>query len=84
MVVVLPKLTRDIPTSQVLYQHTWNHIDDLNLADPTFGEPGRIDALLGVEVYINMLHDGCRLRPPGTPMALETGFGWVCAETSKR
>ena len=77
MVVVLPKLTRDIPTSQVLYQHTWNHIDDLNLADPTFGEPGRIDALLGVEVYINMLRDGRRLGPPGTPTALETGFGWV-------
>ena len=47
------------------------------LADPTFGEPGRIDTLLGVEVYVNVLHDGRQRGPPGVPMALETDYGWI-------
>lgn len=51
------------------------HLNDLNLADPTFGEPGRI--LHGIEVYVNMLRHSRWVGPPGSPTALDTSFGWV-------
>ena len=37
----------------------------------------RIDALLGVEVYVNVLRDGRQKGPPGALMALETDYGWI-------
>ena len=58
---------------------------DIPLADPGFGQPGRIDVLLGIDVFIDVLLHGRRRGPPGTPTAFETEFGWVlsgCSETS--
>ena len=75
--VILPNITRDMPIRRITIQTGWSHLDDLMLADPTFGEPGRIDAFLGVEVYVNVLRDGRRKGPPGAPMALETDYGWI-------
>ena len=49
------------------------------LADPEFGTPGRIDLLLGVDVFVSVLRDGRRTGPPGSPVAFETEFGWVLA-----
>ena len=46
---------------------------DLPLANPTFREPSRIDLLLGVEVFAEVLRYG----PAGSPVALVTDFGWV-------
>ena len=49
------------------------------LSDPDFGRPGRIDILLGVDVFVEVLMHGRRTGPPGTPIAFETLFGWVLA-----
>ena len=49
----------------------------LPLADPGFGEPQRVDVLLGVEVFVDILRHGQRTGPTGSPVALETDFGWV-------
>ena len=49
----------------------------LPLADPGFGQPGRIDMLLGVDVFVEILRHGRRTGPPGSPTAFETEFGWV-------
>ena len=48
-----------------------------SLADPGFGQPGRIDILLGIDTYVDVLLHGRRIGPPGTPTAFETEFGWV-------
>ena len=55
-------------------------LTDLQLADPTFGHPGRIDILLGVDVFTQVLLKAGGLdlldRPP---IAFETVFGWILA-----
>ena len=75
--VVVPKVTCDLPLRPVPFELKWNHIADLPLADPGFGQPGRIDVLLGVDVFIDILRQGRRTGPPGSPTAFETEFGWV-------
>ena len=75
--VVLPKVTCELPTFPVPLNPDWTHLLDLPLADPAFGEPGRVDILLGVEVTVDVLRHGRRTGPVGSPVALETEFGWV-------
>ena len=70
-------VTCDLPVSPVPFDSSWSHISDLPLADPAFGLPGRIDLLLGVTIFVNVLHQGRRMGPLGAPVALETEFGWV-------
>ena len=80
--LVVPKVTCDLPTFPVPYDPTWTHLSDLHLADPEFGVPGRIDILLGVDVFTGVLLNGRRKGPPRSPIALETCFGWVlCGNT---
>ena len=80
--IVLPKVTCDLPMYPVPFEYSWSHIVDLPIADPVFGQPGRIDTLLGVYVFFDVLSHGRQVRPPGSPVALETEFGWVlCGST---
>ena len=53
--VVTPKITVDLPTSKVYPSPTWTHLRGLKLADPTYSEPGRIDLLLGIDVYLSAM-----------------------------
>lgn len=73
--IVLPKVTCNLPVNPVPFDHSWTHLSGLSLADPTFGEPRRVDLLLGVDVFVNVLHDGQRTGPAGSPVAIETAFG---------
>ena len=75
--VVVPKVTCDLPLSPIPFELGWKHVLDLPLADPGFGQPGRSDILLGVDVFIDILRQGRWKSPPGFPTALETEFGWV-------
>ena len=75
--VVVPKVTCNLPLAPVPFQLSWKHISDLPLADPDFGRPSRVDMLLGVDVFIDVLRHGWRSGPPNSPTALETEFGWV-------
>ena len=50
---------------------------DLTLADPDFGNPSKVDLLLGVDVFAEIMMQGRRTGPPGSPVAFETKFGWV-------
>ena len=77
--VIVPRVTCDLPLHPVPFDPTWNHLADIPLAGPEFGRPGRIDILLGVDVFVDTLLDGRRIGPPGSPIALETEFGWVLA-----
>lgn len=75
--IVVPKVT---PLSPVPFNLEWKHLTDLTLADPSFGQPGQIDLLLGVD---NVLLHGRRSGPPGAPVALETEFGWVLSGSTE-
>ena len=77
--IVIPRVTRNLPISSVHFHSSWKHLDGLQLADPTFGNPSAVDLLLGVDVFTNTLLNGRRSGPPGSPTALQTEFGWVLA-----
>ena len=77
--VVVPRVTCHLPLQPVITRPEWDHLNDLTLADPGFGVPSRIDVLLGVDPFIQVLRQGRRHGPPGSPAAFETEFGWVLA-----
>ena len=70
--VVVPKVTCDLPLAPVPFQLNWKHLADL---DPGFGQPGRIDMLLGVNLFLDVLCHGRRSGPLESPTALETEIG---------
>lgn len=72
-------MTCDLLLHVVHFNLTWTHLSDTPLADPDFRRPGRIDILLGVDVFVEALLQGRRMGPPGSPITLETQFGWVLA-----
>ena len=77
--IIVPRVTCDLPVSPIVFGSEWNHLSDIELADPKFGIPGKIDILFGVDVFSNVLKQGRRVGPPSAPMAIETDFGWVLA-----
>ena len=77
--IVVPRVTCDLPLCPIPLSLKWNHLSDVTLADPDFGRPGRVDLLLGVEVFAEVMLHGRRMGPPGSPIAFETKFGWVLA-----
>ena len=76
---IAPRVTCELPPSPISLKPEWDHLTDLQLADPDFGRPGQIDLLLGVDIFVEVLLAGRRFGPPGTPTAFETHFGWVLA-----
>ena len=77
--IVVPCVTSDLPLSPVSLKPEWTHLQGLPLADQQFGTPGRIDLLLGVDVYVDSLLYGQRSGPPNSPVAFKSIFGWVLA-----
>ncbi|XP_046973670.1 uncharacterized protein LOC124540249 [Vanessa cardui] len=74
---VLPKLTSFLPTCQTKITD-WPEIKRLSLADPEYGSPAKIDMILGVEVYEEIILEGLLKHPTEKgPIAQETQFGWV-------
>ena len=55
----------------------------INLTDPGFGSPGKIDILLGIDVFVDVILHGRRSGLPGTPIAFETCFRWVLAGSTE-
>ena len=53
------------------------HIRGLQLADPKFDMPGRIDILIGVDLLDSILIMESRHGAPGTATAYNTIFGWT-------
>ena len=76
--IVLQRVTCDLPISRVPFDLSWKHNSDLPLAaDPSFGQPGRIDILLGVDIYIEILLHGRRTGPPRHLRLSSGGFSVV-------
>ncbi|XP_060874017.1 uncharacterized protein LOC132947803 [Metopolophium dirhodum] len=48
-VLIVPKIT-DVTPQETIQATSWPHINQLDLADPTFHTPGQVDILLGADV----------------------------------
>ena len=80
---IVPRVTCNLPSQHIPFKAEWNHLADLTLADPDFCRPGKIDLLLGVDVFSQVVRQGRQSGVHGSPSAFETDFGWVLAgETS--
>ena len=82
--IVVPRVTCDLTVRPVSFGPTWTYLNDVPLADPHCGTPGRSDSLLCVDVFTSSLLHGRRIGPPGTPAAFETVFGWVLAGSTNQ
>ena len=77
--VVVPLVICELPTKHEPLNQEWEHVKGLKLADPDFGEPEKVDLLLGVKTFVNIIRHGRRRERRGSPTATETCFGWVLA-----
>ena len=75
--IVLPKVTSNLPVNPIPKDRNWTHLEGIQLSDPGFDTPGRIDLLLGADIFSRVVRHGRRFGPPGSPSAFETQFGWV-------
>ena len=66
---VLPRITTDMPISPVSSITKWKHLSGLELPDPEFGTPARVDIQLGADNYGEVLEHCRRWGPKGTPYA---------------
>ncbi|XP_011860069.1 PREDICTED: uncharacterized protein LOC105557430 [Vollenhovia emeryi] len=73
---VLFRISLPLPNGGIGNRH-WEHLDGLPLADPKYYFPRSIDVLLGAEVFVSILRDGCRKGGGGEPDVFNTIFGWV-------
>nr|XP_034837780.1 uncharacterized protein LOC117994009 [Maniola hyperantus] len=73
---VMSSLASLLPTSTI---HTpdWLELENLTLADPGFATPGKIDILLGADVYGEVLLNDMIKHPQGNLIAQNTILGWV-------
>ena len=78
---ILKKITTDLPSNSVRFKQGWDHLKKIELADPEFGTPAKIDLILGADVYNSVIRHGRRSGPPGSPTAHRTALGWVLAGT---
>ena len=77
--IIVPQVTGELPHYPINFDSTWEHLSNIDLADPYFGQPGRIDVLLGVDIFVQVVRNGRRVGTPGSPVAFETDFRWVLA-----
>lgn len=75
---VISKITSYLP-DQALNKNTFNWLDitNLQLADPQFNQPSKIDILLGADVYGCIIKTGIIKSPTATLIAQNTTLGWI-------
>ena len=62
--ITIPHVICDLPLHSVPFDLKWDHLSDLQLADPDFWRPGRINVLLGIDIFTNVMGHGQRSGPP--------------------
>lgn len=75
---MLSKFPRIVP-NQRLDPERLKCLETLQLADPHFDKPGRIDIILGADVFLAILEDGKVKDGSGLPVAINSTFGWIVA-----
>lgn len=73
---VLRKLINYIPLNTEI-KSEWDHLRDLEYADPTPWRREQIYLIIGADYYGSFLLPGLRKRPSGSLTAQHTFFGWI-------
>ena len=77
-VATLSKVIRKLPFQDVPHVREMNHLKGLKLADSKFDQPGKIEVLLGQNIWRHLFLDG---KVKGSnmrdPEAWQTVFGWT-------
>ena len=74
---VVEHVTDDMPVVRTAPASTFKHLEGLELADPSYHVPDRIDLILGLSAFLKLVQtDQLVEGPPGTPTAVRTIFGW--------
>ncbi|XP_053686149.1 uncharacterized protein LOC128735691 [Sabethes cyaneus] len=76
--LVLPKVSGMIPTRKIDIKK-WHLPANIELADPEFFLPNRIDLLIGNQFFFRLLKSGQLRISDNLPILQETVFGWVVA-----
>ena len=74
--IVLTQISTDVPTCPVDTTAWSESLRELTLADPNFDKPGRIDMLLGAEIFAKIF-TGQKTSFEHGPSAFKTELGWV-------
>ncbi|XP_046968281.1 uncharacterized protein LOC124535923 [Vanessa cardui] len=74
---VLSTLTSFLPNNRTLITD-WPEMENLLLADPQFGEPNRVDLILGVDILSEIFLEGLKKHPSKCGLiAQNTQLGWI-------
>lgn len=73
---VLPSIIPAQPNKRIDIS-TWHIPKTIQLADPNFNDPGKIDILLGAEHYFNLITTGRIETSPDLPALQNTKLGWI-------
>ncbi|CAG9121872.1 unnamed protein product [Plutella xylostella] len=73
---VLKNITSELPSERVEVMQ-WFDVTDLELADPNFHVPNKVDILLGAEDYSKVLKEGIKKSSTGEFIAQATSLGWI-------
>lgn len=76
--LVLPSITSQLPTTPLNPNIKSSLPSHVNLADPSFDQPGPIDILIGANVFYNILSNQ-RLKLHNGLVAQSTSLGWIIA-----
>ncbi|XP_055527173.1 uncharacterized protein LOC129719790 [Wyeomyia smithii] len=74
--LVLPSISSNQP-AQVISTVDWEIPSWITLADPTFGTPGPVDALLGAGIFFQLLRYGKLTIGRHPPLLQNTVLGWI-------
>ena len=74
--LTLPSLTGMVPAERVKLQR-WRHLEGLSLADPDYVLPGKVDAILGADIYDALITGAVKFNSAQEPSASSTVFGYI-------
>ncbi|XP_073820296.1 uncharacterized protein [Musca autumnalis] len=76
------EVTEKVVPGEFLNTSQWKIPQNIELADPLFYKPQRIDVLLSAEVFFDLLLDGRISLGNGLPCLTNTVFGWIVGGSS--
>ncbi|XP_062557422.1 uncharacterized protein LOC134222295 [Armigeres subalbatus] len=74
--LVIPQVNGPLPVNKIDYS-SWPIPNKMELADPKFFEPSRIDMLIGAEMFFDLIQPGKYRMASDLPVLQESSLGWL-------